>query len=222
MHDTGEIVVIQRAQWSTNYRCFRRTNDVGMGSGLRWVLAFAATVVAGVLVAMPAASADVVTPPGSCAATGTWRDGRFTERSVAHDTGDVIEIPRADTVRWTGRIRGSRPGVDGPRRPINGAIQLELPIGQVTIDDWGGTSVKYANTGAKAYDLPSILVGVKMKLSGYHDDNGRRTCSGSVYMKVEGDTFENPLSWAAIGGLVISGGLLLYAGRPVLKKVRED
>ena len=175
--------------------------------------------IAGTIGSMPMAAADVVSPPGSCAGTGTWEQARFTERSVAHAPSDVIKIPRADTVRWTGRIRGFGLGATGPRRDIAGAVQLELPIGQVDIDTWDKSSVRFANTGEHKYDLPSILIGVKMKVKGYHKDNGRTTCSGSVYMQIEGSATKNPFTWVAIGGLVISGGLLLYAGRPVFKKL---
>ena len=40
-----------------------------------------------------------------------------------------------------------------------------------------------------------------MKVSGYHKDGGRVTCSGSVYVQVEGSTFKNPL---AAGGLAVA------------------
>lgn len=36
---------------------------------------------------------------------------------------------------------------------------------------------------------------------------------------MEGSAFKNPLAYVAIGGLVISGGVLLFAGRPVFKKL---
>jgi hypothetical protein len=171
------------------------------------------------LVTMQVAAADVVTPPGSCAGSGTWQKAGFTELSSKHSPSDVIKVPQADTVRWAGNIKGFRLGSTGPRRPIDGAVELQLPIGKVNIDTWGGTSARYANTGEHKYNLPSVLIGVKMKIKGFHKDNGKLTCSGSVYMKVEGSAFKNPLALVAVGGLVIFGGLLLFAGRPVFKKL---
>jgi hypothetical protein len=191
-----------------------------MNGALGRLCAFAgAATIACALVTMQAAAADVVTPPGSCLGGGTWQKARFTELSPTHSPSDVIKIPQADTVRWAGSVKGFKLGSIGTRRKIDGAVQLELPIGTVNIDTWGKTSVRYANTGEHKYDLPSVLIGVKMKVKGFHKDNGKLTCSGSVYMKVEGSAFKNPLAWVALGGLVIFGGLLLFAGRPVFKKL---
>jgi hypothetical protein len=191
-----------------------------MSSAFRRVLALgAAFAVAFVLVTPEIAAADVVTPPGACVGTGTWEKAGFTERSFDHSTSDTITVPRADTVRWAGSVRGFRLGAFGARRKIDGAVQLQLPIGTANIDTWGGSSRRYANTGEHKYDLPSVLIGVKMKLKGFHKDNGKTTCSGSVYVKVQGSATKNPLAWAALGGLVLFGGLLLFAGRPVFKKL---
>src|SRR3954466_10949685 len=179
----------------------------------RFAMMFAATSVLGfglLLFSAPTRS-NVVTPPGACIGTGTWLGSGQTESSAAHVPSDVVEIPAKDTVKYEGRIAGA-PAV-GPERPISGFIKLALPIGDLTIDSWGGTSKKYANSGQKAYDIPSAFKGIKLKLSGEHRDNGKLTCSGSVYLKVKGSGVSSPLGIASIGLFVISGGALVFAGR---------
>jgi len=162
------------------------------------------------------AHADVITPAGACVGSGHWVKSGQTERSTAHQPSDVITVPRTDTVQWAGNIKGFALGAVGPRRPISGEVQLDLPIGSVTIDSWGRTSVRYANQGEHHYDLPAILSGIKMKLHGQHRESGRVVCSGSVFVKVKGS---NPLVFGALGLLVISGGMLFFAGRPVFRKL---
>ena len=183
---------------------------------------FAVAVAATAFVLVPAgyAAADVVSPPGSCVGSGTWTKGGFTEDSTKHVPSDVIVIPRADTVQWAGNEKGFALGAVGPRRDISGKVQVVLPlIGQATVDKWGGSSVRYANTGRHTYNLPKAVVGIKVKLKGFHKDGGTTTCSGSVFLKVAGKSTSNPLLLGAIGGLVISGGVLLFAGKKVVRKV---
>src|SRR5579864_4492284 len=135
-------------------------------------------VVLGVGSAPVAAYADVITPTGACVASGHWVNSGQTETSTAHSSSDVIKIPRKDTVQWAGNIKGYALGAVGPRRAIKGDVQLDLPIGSVTIDSWGKTSVRYANTGAHKYNLPSFLSGIEMRLHGQHSENGKVVCSG--------------------------------------------
>ncbi|HET7524127.1 MAG TPA: hypothetical protein VFJ79_08300, partial [Acidimicrobiales bacterium] len=66
----------------------------------------AVVVAAGIGIAPAAASADVISPPGECVATGHWLNSGQTESSTAHNTGDVIKIPAKDTVQWAGNIKG--------------------------------------------------------------------------------------------------------------------
>ncbi len=165
------------------------------------------------------ASADVTTPPGVCIGTGTWQSTGKTESSVNHVPSDVIVVPRADTVHWTGSQTGGGADGTGQQRPISGAVELEMPFGTVTIDSWNSNSTRYANQGDKKYNLPSVLAGVKGKLKGSHSENGKTTCSGSVFVQVEGSATSNPLFFASIGGLVISGGLLFFAGKAVFTRV---
>jgi hypothetical protein len=176
-----------------------------------------AVVAAGVgLVAAPAApaGADVVTPPGACRGVGIWVDGDFRELTRQHETDDVIDIPIEDVVRWQGKVGTATRGDTTDRRPVDGSVELELPLGQSrVVNDWGGTSVEEVTSGRHKYSLPFVFKGVKMKLSGHHDDGGERLCSGSVYVQVEGSALSNPLTWAGIVGLVLSILGLGWAGR---------
>jgi hypothetical protein len=165
------------------------------------------------------ASADVVTPPGACAGAGHWVTTNFTEISTNHTPSDVITVPLKDTIKWAGSEHGAKVGVPGPRRQINGHVKIDLPIGAASIKSWHGSSVKYANTGHHSYNFPSVLGGLKVKLSGFHEDNGKRVCSGSVWLKLAGGGFSNPLESVSLGGLVIAGGVLLWCGRPVFRKI---
>lgn len=176
----------------------------------------AVVVAAGIGVAPAAASADVISPPGECVAAGHWLNSGQTESSTTHNPGNVIKIPAKDTVQWAGNIKGYALGSTGPRRQIAGSVDFELPIGSATIDSWGRSSVRYANTGQHKYNLPSILKGIKMKLQGSHSENGKVLCSGSVYVEISGTS---PLVWGGVGLLVISGGMLFFAGRPVFRKL---
>jgi hypothetical protein len=167
-----------------------------------------------------AAGAEVIDPAGACFGSGTWVDEGETRDSTMFDPGDVVEIPQADDVDWMGSVGGAQVGDEVERREISGEVQLDIAgVGTATIDDWGGTSVRAANEGTHDYDLPDVLINVKMKLKGEHRENGTRICGGSVYVKVPGGAFENPVAIGALAGLVISGGALLWAGKPVIEKV---
>lgn len=165
------------------------------------------------------AGADVVSPAGACVGSGKWQRAGLSETSTAHQPSDVIDVPQADTVEWAGNIKGFAVGTLGPRRNTSGSVQLDLPFTSVTIDKWGGSSVRYANAGTHKYDLPSVLVGIKMKLHGQDIENGSVLCAGSVFVRVKGKAFSNPLLWVALGLMVVSGGVLLVAGRPVFSKI---
>ena len=63
-----------------------------------------------------------------------------------------------------------------------------------------------------------MLLNVKMKLHGEHREAPEgssafeRVCGGSVYLQVKAGRFENPLSLAALAGMVASGAGLASAG----------
>jgi hypothetical protein len=190
--------------------------DVGVG--FRGLLGGVAVMAAFLIPAAPV-HADVVTPPGQCVASGVWQKAGLDETSEEHQTSDVIEIPASDTVAWKGNEKGYAVGDTGPARAIGGEVKLDLPIGDATIDSWSGNSVRYANEGEHSYDLPSVLIGIEMRLHGEHRENNVVVCSGEVNVKIIGSVWSNPLSYGAIGLLVISAGMLFFAGKPVVTKI---
>lgn len=188
-------------------------------AGIRSVVGLL-VVLGAAFVAPGGAHADVITPAGECVGSARWQAAGLVESSTAHVPSDVVAVPQADTVHWSGNVKGYQLGAAGPRRTIAGEVQLDLPIGAATIDSWGGSSVRYANEGEHAYHLPSVLVGVKMRLHGQHSENGVLRCSGSVYLKVSGSVWSNPLAFGSLGVLALSAGMLVFAGRPVFRKQR--
>jgi hypothetical protein len=185
------------------------------------------------------AAADVVAPAGNCVGTGTWQDGGergpFTEDSRQLAPGDTVKIPLKDTITWKGWLprlvnlppEGEPPplGTNIEFRQIRGKVEIELPppIGWVTVDDWGvkvtKPSQKVVNEGEHEYDFPSVLAGVKVPVRGEHFEGSQLYCSGSAKVQFEGSLTDNPAALAGLGGLVVSGGLLLYSGKPVVKKL---
>jgi hypothetical protein len=178
------------------------------------LLALPAAIAAAALLGAAAgpAGADVVSPPGACVGTGTWQDAGFTETSTDHVPSDVITIPRADTVAWAGGV-GAADAPAGEERAISGEIRLELPVGSVVIDDWDGDSENYSNSGDYEYDLPTALVGIEMRLSGVHREEGAEVCTGSVGLVVDGSVTSNPVAIGAAVLLVLSGAGLGLAAR---------
>jgi hypothetical protein len=168
-----------------------------------------------VLVVAPAtpAAADVIVPAAGCFVSGQWQTEGTPRTSPEFLPDDLMTIPRADTVKWAGNEKGFRLSDTGPRRTISGEVEVDLPIGTVTVDSWGGESVKYANEGLRPYDLPGILGGVKMRLHGEHRDDGIVACSGAINVKVAGSPLTNPMTYVALGLLLMSGAGLVGAGR---------
>ena len=189
-------------------------------SNRRWAPAvvFGGVVVGVCLWAAPA-GADVVSPPGACSGTGQWSRAGLDETTAEHSPSDVIVIPKADDVAWTGTVGGAAPGDTGPERPISGEIVLDLPLASVTLGDWNSDSELYGDADTYDYKLPSVLVGVEMLLHGTHSENGQEVCSGEVILRIDGDTFENPMTFVGIAGSVVSFAVLLLAGRAVVVPV---
>ena len=165
------------------------------------------------------AGADVVDPPGACFGSGTWSRAGLDETTEEHDPSDVIVIPRQDDVAWTGSLEGFAPGDVGEERPISGEIVLDLPLTSVTLGDWGSDSELYGDAGTYDYKLPSVLVGVEMLLHGVHNERGEEVCRGEVILRIDGDAFDNPLSFVAIAGAAVSLVVLVLAGRSVVVPV---
>jgi hypothetical protein len=177
-----------------------------------------------VVLPMAVASADVVTPANTCTATGAWVTGGFTKSSTAYSSNDVVMVPQKDTVNWQGHEFGKPIGYVGPARAIDGAVQVHVPFGlDVSIWHWSGShSQRYSNEGQESYNVPSVLIGVKLKLSGYENEGGRRVCTGSVYVEVAGSKTKNPIGWAGIGGTALFGAGLLAAGFRKTKLAYDD
>lgn len=174
----------------------------------RWArLLLAAGFGAGLVIANAApapASLD-----GPCRASGTFAKGGLT---VDPKTTDEVEIPRKDDVAWKANVPGS-----GKRR-ISGSVQVGFPppIGDITVGSWGKQSSKYSNADTYSYDLPSVLAGFDIPVSGTHTERGF-TCSGSVVVRVEGGGLKNPAALASLAFTVVSGlGVFLsIRARPV-------
>jgi hypothetical protein len=190
-----------------------------MRSAIAKALTLLFLVSGGIAFASGPASADVVSPPGACSATGDFTHAKLTVHSTAYVPSDVIVVPPVDVVQWSGHEHGKPIGYVGEKRPIAGAVRLVLP-GSFTVSLWSwaeGTSTRYANAGAESYRLPSILIGVKLKVTGFEDDAGRTVCSGSVFVEVAGSKFANPLGWVSLAGSALFLLGLVAAG---FRKVR--
>jgi hypothetical protein len=168
----------------------------------------------GIALASGSASADVVSPPGACSATGDFTHAKLTVHSSAYAPSDVIVVPQVDVVQWSAHEHDKPIGYVGEKRPIAGAVRLVLPGSfDVSIWSWAeATSTRYSNAGAESYRLPSILIGVKLKFTGFEEDAGRTVCSGSVFVEVEGSKFANPLGWVALAGSALFLLGLVVAG----------
>jgi hypothetical protein len=190
-----------------------------MRSAVAKGLALLFLAAAGIALASGPASADVVSPPGACNATGDFTHAKLTVHSAAYAPSDVIVVPRVDVVQWSGHEHNRPIGYVGAKRPIAGAVRLLLP-GSFDVSLWSWSeaeSTRYANAGAESYKLPSILIGVKMQIDAYEADAGRTVCSGSVFVEVAGSKLANPLGWVGLGGSALFLVGLVVAG---FRKVR--
>jgi len=180
-------------------------------SRARW-LAPAAAIGVAVLGFAGRAAADIDSSNG-CDGTGSFREGGFVVD--ARDVGsNVVEIPRSDTVDWQG-------SVTAPPGDYSGSISVDLPppFGTVGIDSWSGSSQSTLNSGAKEYDLPSIVpAGVEFRVVGSHTDaNG--FCNGFVNLKIKGGAFDSPLAPVSLVGTVATGGGLFFVLRSMFRTV---
>jgi len=134
---------------------------------------------------------------GPCVATGTLKQTgvEYNSRTV-----NKVVIPRTGDVLWKGAVPGAG------RRPISGHVQLKLPwpIPAYDLGTWGKSSDTHANSGKYHYDLPSVLAGIDMPVSGSHTEPGIR-CAGVVVVRLKGGGISNPAVIGAFAVLVISG-----------------
>jgi hypothetical protein len=179
-------------------------------------LSAVAAVVAGAVLGFAApAGAEVVDPAGACVGSAAWTSGAFTETTAQLAPGQVVEIPRADKVAWSGTVVG--PAV-GAARQVAGRVELRLPapFGTIDIADWGGEATDVERSGAYSYDLPKLVPsGVRLDLLASHDEGGRRHCTAAVGLVIPGGPFDSPLIWVALAGLLGSAALLALVGRSV-------
>jgi hypothetical protein len=139
---------------------------------------------------------------GPCTASGT-----IVETGARHDakTTDKATIPRTGKVAWEGS--SGRSG----ERETSGEVTVAFPppIGDQTVGEWGKDgekSSKPGNNGTYVYDLPSVIAGIDIPVSGFHDEPGIH-CSGTVVVTIEGTS---PLVWGSMAFTVISiAGLYL-------------
>ena len=184
-----------------------------MGRSTRRALA-AMCVGGAVLVSAAApAGADVIDPSGACQASGTWENEGVRRASGDFVPDDVVIIPQEDVVAWEGGVGGATPGETGPERDISGVVEVDVAgVATIPIDDWDGPSELYGNSGTYDYEVPDILVNVKLKLQGEHSEAGSKVCSGSVYLQVEGGMLSNPLAILFLVLMLLTAAGLFVAG----------
>jgi hypothetical protein len=163
-------------------------------------IAFVAIPVLGTASPAPAALT------GTCTATG-----RINGRGPTYNSKTVnkVVIPRKGDVHWTGTVPGAG------RRAISGHVHLDLPwpIPDYDLGTWGKSSDTHANANVYHYDLPSVLAGIEMPVSGSHKETGVR-CAGVVVVRIEGGGIKNPAVIGAFAVLIISGIGIWVSLRP--------
>jgi len=150
----------------------------------------AAAVVGTLLLTASAAGASLT---GACRASGTLVSAGTPTRTYDPKTVDSATIPRTGDVHWQGST-----GVAGPR-VATGEVGVELPppIGKVELGEWGKDGRKVSRSGDSGvyhYDLPSLIAGVKVPLTGEHHEPGIN-CAGTVVLQVKG---RSPLVWVSL------------------------
>ena len=178
-----------------------------------WLLIAAVVGAAGAGVFASPAGADAVSPSGACVGTAAWKAAAFTRVSTGLGPDDIVEIPRADQVEWSGKVVG--PAAGSPRA-VDGRVVLDLPpmLGSITLGAWSGEATTVEKSGTYAYDLPSFVpAGVKLDLVGQHDEGGTRYCTAVVVLMIAGGPFDSPLIWVALVGLLLFGTAVALLGR---------
>ena len=156
------------------------------------------------LVPVLTASAAHAAIAGPCTASGQVTVDAIPKTPVIDPaTTNSAKIPEKGVVHWKGTAGSGN-------RTISGHVDIALPppIGKVKIKSWGGKSGRHANAGTYKYDFPSLLLGLKVPVSGAHSEPGI-TCSGSITVQLTGSAIKNP---ALIASLVLTFLLLLNMG----------
>lgn len=182
----------------------------------RWIGVGA--LLGGLVLVLPGPAAAELT--GDCTASGSFvegteADGPFTVDATEIGT-TVVVVPRSDTVNWQGAVIGP-----SGEREISGfvAVDLPWPFGGWTIDSWDGTTAATESSGSEEYDLGSLVpAGVEIRVYGEHNDQGA-SCSGEVFVEIEGGPFDSPVTYAALTLTVVSAVGLAFAMRPRFTRV---
>jgi len=150
--------------------------------------------------ALPA-SAEVI--EGPCTGSAAFSNGIVVTESQPID--QVVEVPDGDTVEYTGSVN-----IPEPAEPIpfNGSIDVQVPIGGVTIVTWSGETVEVSDAGEYTYTLPSYVPRGTggLEVTARHSQGGV-TCIVVVTMAVEGSPGAPALIGAA-GTLVFGAGVV--------------
>lgn len=158
-----------------------------------------------------AEATDSPNATGACTAEAVIAGG---ESINPYASSGVYVIPLSGSAQYTGTV-GS--GEDRDERGFNGQIVIETPPGFPDIEltdqwTWEGPGTGAAETGDVNWDLPSVLPrGVPLKVVGFHQDDPER-CEGHVFVEVEGGLFDSVMGPAALGGTVLAGAGVAFAG----------
>jgi hypothetical protein len=167
-----------------------------------------AALAAALLASSPAAAADLSDPPGACVVTTTWGESGVIVDSASADPADLVEVPRAAEVTWSARANGP---AEGTVRPVAGSLSLVLPapLGNVTIDEWSGSTGKVETSGTRT--LPDLLpAGVAFEMRMEHYENGALFCTSSVRLRIAGGP--GPIAWGSLALTLLFGALLGLVG----------
>ncbi|MGI9529456.1 MAG: hypothetical protein ACR2NG_07065 [Acidimicrobiia bacterium] len=176
---------------------FRRTASLGL-------LGAIAILFVGLL----AAPAGAVVLQGDCTGGAVFSNGAsVTERQPLND---VVLVPAADNVRYTGDTHLSPPPEDMPDE-FNGGVSIKLPWGSVTVVDWEGDTEETMASGSYIYDVSGLVPegtgGVEVTAT--HTQR-METCIVAVTMAIDGDPGWQ--AWTAAGLTVLAGVGVAGAG----------
>lgn len=156
-----------------------------------------------------APTGDAFASTGPCTVQASFSNGSTYDSATA-SSSEVVKVPPSDLVPWKGALTGAAP----PSNDISsGDVTVQTPVGGFNVYSWNQHFGATTDSGTKHYSFPKILDNVKIPVKGHEDDNGRQICSGSATIEVVASTFNNPLSFVSIGGLVIGAAGLGLAGR---------
>jgi len=168
-----------------------------------WRLAVLTAAVASALVLSAGPAAAKLDDP--CTASGVI-DGKTYDPKVSDEFDG---LPRKGDVVWEGAV----PEGDGSPRPTQGEVKVKLPggIGEVTVGSWSNPEdTKYRNSDVYEYDLPAVVEGIPIPITGFHQEPGIR-CEGSVTVTIGDGGFGNPATIPALVLTALSAGLLVVS-----------